>query len=355
MNRQEKLLDGINLSSSVIAEIGALCNPLLTKAEADIRYIDYADAETLRRHYSHNALIDPEKIVETDAIWGKQTLLEALNQRVDFIVASHVIEHVPDLIAWLSELYSALTEQGQVRLAIPDRRFTFDFLRRETELSDVLTAYITSPRVPQPHAIFDYYLNATPVDHLAAWRGEVNEDTLQRPRNYEAAMDKAKDIIANGNYHDAHCWVFTPKSFATLLEQLGALGLISFECDCFNDTEPDTIEFFVALRPSKDVAAIVESWQKMAKTVRLDVSVPLSEIDARSSNRPTMEKIIENRNEIALSQERQISDALLAEVAELRQSLQCAQEEITQLRHSRSWTLTRPLRALSTTLRSLKG
>ncbi len=52
----------------------------------------------------------------------------------DLLVASHVIEHVPDLITWLREIASVLKPTGQARLAIPDRRYTFDLLRVETQL-----------------------------------------------------------------------------------------------------------------------------------------------------------------------------------------------------------------------------
>ncbi|MEX3901049.1 methyltransferase domain-containing protein [Paraburkholderia sp. BR10954] len=264
MNRREKMVSGIDLSSSIGAEIGALCNPLVTKEECDVIYVDYADAASLRKHYAGNPSVEVDRIVETDAIWGKQTLLETLKRPVDFIVASHVIEHVPDLITWLRELRSALKSNGQVRLAIPDKRFTFDFLRRETELSDVLDSYISKARVPKPRAILDYYLNATQVDPLAAWRGELNESNVKRPNTFEPAMAMARDAAENSTYHDAHCWVFTPRSFANLMAQLCSLGLVEFACDRFFDTEVNTIEFFVSLRPEADTEKSVASWQRMA-------------------------------------------------------------------------------------------
>ncbi|WP_188130945.1 methyltransferase domain-containing protein [Paraburkholderia panacisoli] len=273
MDRREKMLAGIDLTRSVGAEIGALCNPLVTKDDGDIIYVDYADADSLRKHYAGNPSVDVDKIVETDAIWGKQTLAETLKRPVDFIVASHVIEHVPDLITWLRELRDALTADGQVRLAIPDKRFTFDLLRRETELSDVLDSYVTSARVPKPHAILDYYLNATPVDPMAAWRGELNESNVKRPNNFEPAMAMARDAAINGTYHDAHCWVFTPRSFANLMEQLSALELVQFACDRFINTEFNTIEFFVSLRPETDTEKVVASWQRIASEAREAVSV----------------------------------------------------------------------------------
>lgn len=268
MDRKQKILAGLDLSSSVGAEIGPLCNPLVAKTDGDIIYVDYCDADSLRKHYAGNPSVDVDKIVETDAIWGQRTLAETLKRPVDFIVASHVIEHVPDLIAWLREFSHALRPSGQVRLAIPDKRFTFDLLRRETELSDVLDSYILSARVPTPHAILDYYLNATPVDPIAAWRGQLNENNVKRSDTFEEAMAMARDAASNGTYHDAHCWVFTPRSFAKLLEQLSTLGLVQFACDRFFDTDVNTIEFFVWLRPETDTLKIVSSWQRMASEAK---------------------------------------------------------------------------------------
>jgi hypothetical protein len=341
MNRNEKMLSGIDLTSSVGAEIGALCNPVLTKQEANIIYVDYTSAENLRKHYAGNPSIEIDNIVETDAIWGKQTLLDALKRRVDFIVASHVIEHTPDLITWLNELYAALNPRGQVRLAIPDKRFTFDLLRRETELSDVLASYIVSARIPQPYAILDYYLNATPIDHLAAWRGEIREDLIPRPSTFAPAMKMAREAAESGIYHDAHCWVFTPRSFATLLERLGELGLVPFVCERFFDTEEDSIEFFVSLRPETDIETIVASWRHMAQHVRVNGL-------AHQIKHPREEK----QQSLSLTKDQdRVSDALIRENIELRRSLEKAINEVEQLRKSNSWRITSPLRSMSSVLR----
>jgi len=264
VDRREKMLQGLDFQVAVGAEIGALFNPLLSKSEANVLYVDYADAESLRRHYAGNKLIDPAKIVETDAIWGEKTLKEALGRQVDFILASHVIEHVPDLIAWLNELESVLSPGGEIRLAVPDRRYTFDFLRRETEIAEVLAAYIAKARVPQPYFILDYYLNATEVDARAAWQGEVTKQSLKRPDNLAAVMSLAEDALKTGTYHDAHSWVFTPHSFARLLGQLVEGDFIRFGCERFFDTEKNTIEFFVVLKRYDDRDSAIESWRLMS-------------------------------------------------------------------------------------------
>jgi 2-polyprenyl-3-methyl-5-hydroxy-6-metoxy-1,4-benzoquinol methylase len=150
MDRREKLLTGLNVSSGVGLEIGALDKPMLRRSEGEVIYVDYAGAETLRQKYDSDPHINVKDIVEVDAIWGSNTLQQAIGEerKVDYIVASHVVEHVPDLITWLQELRSVLKPGGQVRLVIPDRRFTFDYLRNETRISDVVNAHLLRARVP---------------------------------------------------------------------------------------------------------------------------------------------------------------------------------------------------------------
>jgi hypothetical protein len=53
--------------------------------------------------------------------------------------------------------------------AVPDRRFTFDCLRRESKTSEVLTAYVLRAVAPTPQMILDHYLNVRAVDVIAAW------------------------------------------------------------------------------------------------------------------------------------------------------------------------------------------
>lgn len=269
MNRKQFILDGLDIRRSIGLEIGPLASPVVAKDEGAIFYVDYADTAFLRNRFKDDPNVDVSKIVTIDAIWGNKTLLEAMDGKlVDYIIAAHVIEHVPDLITWLSELHSVLRESGQVRLVIPDRRYSFDYLRQETRLSDILNAYLLKTRAPLVHEVLDCCLNQAQIDTVAAWRGEVNPEALKKDFTFDGAMWLAKDIIANGTYHDIHCWVFTPHSFATLCCELAKVDLLQFACHHFVDTQYGQLEFYVALEASRDKNLTVESWAKMARTVR---------------------------------------------------------------------------------------
>jgi hypothetical protein len=268
MDRKEKLLAGIDLQRSSGLEIGPLTSPIVTKAVGPIIYVDHMDSASLRQKYANDPNVDVAKIVDVDAVWGPQSMLEALQGRkVDYIVASHVVEHVPDLITWLEELRSVLNSGGSVRLVVPDRRFTFDYLRRETTLTDIVHAFLMRARAPLPYAILDFCVNETTVDAVEAWRGNLDPVVLKRNCTLDEAMAIAKDVRATGGYRDVHCWVFTPRSFAELFEQAAGLGLIKFACEAFFDTELYQIEFFVHLRECADRRRLVESWRRMKEAV----------------------------------------------------------------------------------------
>jgi len=260
MDRRAKLLAGIDVAHCTGVEIGALCRPFVTREDGPVIYVDHADTATLRKKFQNDPDVDITALVDVDVVWGDTPLDQSISERVDYVIASHVVEHVPDLISWLNELASILRPGGEIRLIIPDRRFTFDYLRRETMLNDVAYAYMERARVPLPHIVLDYVANVVKIDGGAAWRGEICAERLERHHTLQHALNcavQAKD----GIYHDVHCWVFTPQSFAALMIDLAQNGLAVFECTRFFETAPMTIEFFVGMSPAMDVEVALRSWK----------------------------------------------------------------------------------------------
>jgi SAM-dependent methyltransferase len=233
-----------------------------------ILFIDHADTEAIKRKYAAEPSVNQDTIVEVDAVWSSQTLQECIGGRkkVDYVLASHVIEHVSNLIAWLSEIRSILRPNGSLRLAIPDKRYkryTFDYLRSESRISDVLEAYLLKARAPLPRFILERQTFARKVDCGAAWDGPVDSTLLEPMGTVRSGLELAHDAIANGVYHDTHCWMFTPLSFAELCRDVAELDLMNFSCQIVFETPCNKFEFYVHLFPSDDKEAISESWQKM--------------------------------------------------------------------------------------------
>jgi hypothetical protein len=315
--RRAKLLQDFDVKGKVGVEIGALNHPILTRDIADVIYVDHATTPELRKKYGHDPAVDIANIVDVDAVWGDNTLREAIgrDRKVDYIVASHVIEHVPDLIGWLTELGEVLQVGGNVRLLVPDKRFTFDILRRETEISDVLNASLLKARKPLASCILDCQINWREVDVAKAWNGELQADTLPQRFGVHESFQRAKDAVDNDKYQDAHCWVFTPKSMARLFEQLAEADMINFACSKFQDTPQNELEFMVVLEKSTDKKQIIESWQTVQRTAR------------------------EHTKGTALGN-------ALEELSKTQAELKQAKQQIAALEASTSWRLTQPLRSV---------
>jgi SAM-dependent methyltransferase len=264
-SRRDRILAWLDFKSLEGLEIGALASPLVLPSEGHIFFVDHADTETLRGKYVGHSSVDLDKIVKVDAVWGSQTLQDCLgpDRKVDYVLASHVIEHVPDLVTWLSEIRSVLRPSGTLRLAVPDRRFTFDYLRPESRIYDVLDAYIRRARVPLPRVILENHYLSREVNCDKAWNDTLVPAELRPYNTIEAGLRVANDVLANGSYHDTHCWVFTPTSFAELFAEIAQLGLLPFACDFCFDTRRNEFEFFVSMSPKDNQELIVRSWQQM--------------------------------------------------------------------------------------------
>lgn len=276
MGRKEKLLAELSIGESVGAEIGPLHNALIAKSDGTVFYVDHCDTETLQARWSSDKSVDVTRL-HVDAVWGARTLRAAIDEsalaneiglrgrRLDYVVASHVVEHVPDLITWFSEIESVLAREGTVRLAVPDRRYTFDYLRHTSTLTDVVDAFVRGRRVPSGSRVFDFALNMVHVDCGKAWAGELDRDELVHGYTVQQALELARDAESNGTYHDVHCWVFTPTSFAELFCALAAAGLLKFSCDRIITTSRDEFEFFVWMQPCDDPIQVTDSWRLAKK------------------------------------------------------------------------------------------
>jgi SAM-dependent methyltransferase len=264
VDRRARLLGGLDVARLRGAEIGVLNQPTVRKHEGDVLYIDHADRAGIAAQYRH-AGTDEATLCDVDVVWSEGKLTDRLpdGRKLDYVVASHVIEHVPDLLRWLQHLQDALAPGGQLRLAIPDRRYSFDFLRRETELADVLDAYVRRASAPLPRFVMDFVLQTREVPLSQAWSGEIDRDALARSQDPSpaGALSLARDVL-EGRYIDVHCWVFTPRSFAGLMEALARAGMLRLACAEFHDTAFLDREFFVALHPEDDAEAAARSWRE---------------------------------------------------------------------------------------------
>lgn len=309
---RDGLLSLINVATMRGLEIGALNNPVITRDMGPVDYVDRASTEDLHKWYAADSAVEVSQIVRVDHVWGEQTLFECVgSQRYDYVVASHVIEHVPDLLGWLSEISAVVVEGGVVAFAVPDKRVTFDIIRRTSSEAEMVEACIARFRRPNSRQIFDHFMNHRDLASEPIASGRLSPSEAPSTQEAKSLMAFCKQAQAQGDYIDAHCWVFTPDTFLEALDLASRLQLLPFEIGAFHPTADDSNEFYVSLRRLPDVIGVDQ------------------QREAFLASRPADSKVSEDP---------------LSQVGRLRR-------EIADLRASTSWRVTAPLRAAITWFR----
>jgi SAM-dependent methyltransferase len=251
--RSELLTHDISPATERGLEIGALDNPQLTREHSDVRYVDYTNTAGLRAH-PHESSVNRERIVDVDYVWpGSGSLADAIGtgEQFDYVIASHVIEHVPNVLGWFQGIHEVLRPGGVFNLAIPDKRYTFDVGRTTSSLGELVEAYLLNYMHPSIRQNFDHTFGARAVGPGEAWQSNTGLANAPRYLGDVAlrfAYDQAKEIVRCGRYFDSHCWVFTPLSFIELLEGAAEIGIFPFIVSDFWPTLAGDFEFFITLR-----------------------------------------------------------------------------------------------------------
>jgi hypothetical protein len=241
MDRNQFLLQGINRETAYGIEIGPFYNPIAPKAKGwNTTIVDFTDTESLLRiAQTHSAPIVREmagNIEPVDIVWRNVDLVEsALRIRpkgFDYLIASHVIEHIPDIITFFQHVSALACDGFVLSLAVPDYRLTFDFFKPVSNTSHALLAYRENRTIHSPETMFDTYAYMAHLDGVGCWlseaRGQLKlveplEESHRRYLDYlQASMGGTQAYV------DTHCWVFTPSSFHLMILELHALGYIDF-------------------------------------------------------------------------------------------------------------------------------
>jgi predicted SAM-dependent methyltransferase len=254
----------IDLRNEKGLEFGPLSRPIVRPEEGDIRYIDHAPTEELRKKYVINDGHNVDEFVEISYIWnGGRRLRDVIDDGTvfDYALASHVIEHVPDVVGWLNDILSVLKDDGVLGLAIPDKRYTFDRYRTPTSAAIFLDHWMRQPRVHTAQQLFDHFSQVVKVGNneiMALFDGK--DPVTERHSTDEYALSIVRRVASTGQYLDCHASVFTPRSFLEALKVLIPLGVIEAVVADFYNTRYYSQEFVCVLRRSKsrDISSIVD-------------------------------------------------------------------------------------------------
>jgi SAM-dependent methyltransferase len=246
MNRLEKILAKVNVRGKGL-EIGPSYSPIAPRrAGYDVKILDHLSKNQLIEKYK-NANVNLANIEEVDYIWSGQSYADLIGKRncFDFIIASHVIEHTTDMVGFLNDCASILKEDGVLSLAIPDKRYCFDYFRPITGLGRIVDAHVwKQTSIHSPGTVAEAILYAVTRGGNIGW-GRGDNGDLSFFHSPEAAQRMMEIVIKEGRHFDEHAWCFTPHSFRLMIQDICHLGFSDLREVCFFPTEG--IEFFVTL------------------------------------------------------------------------------------------------------------
>lgn len=348
-------------------EIGPSYNPLLRKKDGyRVETLDYADQGALLAKYAHTPHVDLSNIEPVDHVSDGRSMVDVIGKTgcYDFIIASHVIEHTPDLIGFLQDCDKLLKPAGTLLLAVPDKRCCFDVFHSLTSTGDTLEAYHKGRTHPGYGAIFDAVAYGATRNGDIGWPKEAR-DNRQLFQTLEDAYRIARASRDSGIYTDIHVWRFVPASFELILHDLAAGGEISLRVkhiECLDEmlvaldrtgrstprTRLELLETVldqqaVSSRKYGELAQLAQLLQEDLRNIRNKYSELTRQEQFLQDDLGKLRKMedINNRQNQVLK--REIQD-LNDENQELSQLSQERQQQIDALRASTSWKVTHPMR-----------
>ncbi|OGF49460.1 MAG: hypothetical protein A2231_12270 [Candidatus Firestonebacteria bacterium RIFOXYA2_FULL_40_8] len=178
-------------------EIGALHNPLKLKTgQANVSYVDLGDKKILEKQ---NPEIK-EGIIAPAVTASAEDLGVFKDNSRDFVILRHVLEHLPDPVQAVKEIWRVLKPGGIFYLSVPDKRFTFDKERPVTTLE---------------HLLEDHKNKATIKTDTAHYKEWLEKVELKKEKPVVNSLEE----LVKGEYR-IHFHVWEPECIPELLNHL---------------------------------------------------------------------------------------------------------------------------------------
>lgn len=188
--------------------------------------------------------------------YGHACALPFHDHALDYVIASHVLEHVANPVAALAEWYRVLRPGGIIYLVVPDRRATWEHTRGLTPVAHLLEDFRRGTTACDPTHIDEFVFEAdwsryspeTPAEEVPAKQAEL-------ARGMHEAVARGEDI-------NIHFHTFEPSNLRELLEtlaqpsRLAAAGPADRAVPRFHWEILETAEHFPASCPNGVLAVV---------------------------------------------------------------------------------------------------
>jgi predicted SAM-dependent methyltransferase len=199
-------------------EIGPFVWPLRMPAGAHARMVDRSTRDQLIAAH-RDTVVNIEAVPAIDVIDDGEELRSFADGALDFVVASHVLEHIEDPVGALATWLRVLRSGGILLIVMPDAAQGFDGRRERTSVEHVMRDHREGPAWSRS-------------GHYEEWarliEGRADEQVAARVAEFER----------EGARHHFHVW-----ELGGFLELIGALGGCAVEY-----AERSVEEFIVVVR-----------------------------------------------------------------------------------------------------------
>jgi hypothetical protein len=350
VDRFEVLRSGVGKSQKII-EVGPAHNAVFPKRDGWHAYsIDHTDQAGLRTKYRTDLSVDPSLIEPVDFVCADGDLSAAVpvehHGTFDVFVASHVIEHTPDLVAFFSTAEALTKPEGRVILAIPDKRVCFDYYRPISTVGEVLEAFHQHRTSHSRKTLWDFIFHCALKRKQLGWARNSQDMPELAFKLADASASAAKSD--SGEYVDAHNWIFIPASFELIVTCLAKLGLTDWQIAQREIAE--TTEFYVSMGRGGKAAISRMSEEEFSSLQHRLLEAVMLELDDQSRQMPMSIGASAERRLQAVEADRQCQvveapelqrQALEAEarVERLQADLDAAKTLIAAMRATRTWKM----------------
>lgn len=203
-------------------EIGPFVWPLRVPPGARVRTVDFKSREELIEA-NRGTVTNIDSIPEIDVVDNAEELSTFADESLDFVIASHVVEHLEDPLGGLANWLRVLRPAGVLYIGVPDAVQSFDARRPRTSVAHLLRDHAEGPGVSrQGH-----------YEEWARYIEGVGEDGV---------AERAAAFAREDARHHFHVW-----ELGGFLEFLGASGL-----PCVVEFAQRSIEEFVVVVRKSD-------------------------------------------------------------------------------------------------------
>jgi SAM-dependent methyltransferase len=180
-------------------EIGPGHVPFPVPAGVTVRYVDRWRPEDNRSLFPELGEAPGFPVPDVLADLDADRLSAFADESQDFVIASHVLEHLANPLAMLVDIHRVLRPGGLLVLLLPDRHRTFDRQRPPTPLLHLVDEYRHDVRVVDDEHIVEFMLATN------ALTAEVTADTADVRAFYSEEMAAHIELHRQRSIH-VHVW-----------------------------------------------------------------------------------------------------------------------------------------------------